>query len=141
VLHALDRPRLWRATAALSTLLLCLLVLVSAQGSLTILAHPPAGGAAATAGWVRWCTAGVARSDRRRLAWCARVEGRAIDATHGPGPREAHVAVIADFHFVVVRLPEGASTPGRGARIVAVGPLFQARDDQREVQAFWWRVT
>jgi hypothetical protein len=137
---ALDRPRLWRVTAALSAILLLLLALACAQGSLTILAHPPAPAAAAP-GWVRWCTAGVARRDRRRMAWCARVQGRVIDTTHGPGPREAHVAVLADFHLVVVRLPEGAPTPGWGAQIVAVGPLFHARDNQREVQAFWWQAT
>jgi hypothetical protein len=35
---AFDRPRLWRATAALAALLLAGLVLVCAQGSLTIIA-------------------------------------------------------------------------------------------------------
>jgi hypothetical protein len=137
---ALDRPRLWRATAALAALLLCGLVLVCAQGSLTIIAKRPVaaarGAAAAPPSWVRWCTRGDARQDRRRLAFCARVDGHVLASTHGPAPGEAHVAVLSDFHIVIVRLPEGMATPARGARVVAIGPLFRARDGQREVQAF-----
>ncbi len=137
---ALDRPRLWRVTAALAALLLCGLLLASAQGSLTILTHrPPAvrRGATALPAWASRCTKGDPREDRKRLAYCARIEGRVIDSTHGPGPRETHVAVVGDFHIVLVRLPEGAPTPSWGAHIVAIGPLFRARDGQREVQAFW----
>jgi hypothetical protein len=142
---ALDRPRLWRATAALSALLLCGLVLACAQGSLMIVAHrtPAAGSAdaARTPGWERWCTRGKAREDRRRLAFCARVEGRVLTSTHGPAPGETHLAVLGDFHIVLVRLPDYAATPGPGTRIVAIGPLFRARDGQREVQAFRFDVT
>jgi hypothetical protein len=130
---------LWRVTAALSALLLGALLLACAQGSLTIIARPPAAngtGAAAVPSWERWCTSGIPREDRRRLAFCARVEGRVLAATHGPGPLEAHVAVLGDFHLVIVRLPDGAATPARGTRVVAIGPLFRARDGQREVQAF-----
>jgi hypothetical protein len=136
---ALDRPRLWRVTAALSTLLLCGVLLVCAQGSLTIIARLPAAagqGAAAPPPWVRWCAGGSPREDRKRLAFCARVDGRVIASTHGPGPHEAHLAVISDFHLVIVRLPEGAPKPTLGAHIVAIGPLFRARDGQRELQAF-----
>ena len=143
---ALDRPRLWRATAALSALLLCGLVLVCAQGSLTIVAHrPPAAGSsvgvAKTPTWVRWCTHGKAREDRRRLAFCARVEGRVLASTHGPAAGETHLAVLGDFHIMLVRLPDYAATPKAGTRIVAIGPLFRARDGQREVQAFRFDVT
>jgi hypothetical protein len=143
VLHAaLDRPRLWRAAAALSALLLCALLLACAQGSLTIVTRPPAAvRAAASPAWERWCTRGSAREDRRRLAFCARVEGRVLAATHGPAPGEAHVAVLADFHVVIVRLPDGATTPARGTPIAAIGPLFRARDGQREVQAFRFEAT
>lgn len=135
---ALDRPRLWRVTAALSALLLCAVVLACAQGSLSIIVHRPAatGRGAAGPAWVRWCTRGSARRDRRRLAFCARVEGRVLATTHGPAPGEAHVAVLGDFHIVIVRLPGGAATPAQGTRVVAIGPLFRARDGQREVQAF-----
>jgi hypothetical protein len=148
---ALDRPRLWRAAAALSALLLCALLLVCAQGSLTILARAPAAaragraavrtGAGAPPAWERWCTRGSPREDRRRLAFCARVEGRVLAVTHGPAPLEAHVAVLGDFHIVIVRLPEGAETPAPGTRVVAIGPLFRARDGQREVQAFRFEAT
>jgi hypothetical protein len=136
---ALDRPRLWRVTAVLAALLLCGLLLASAQGSLTVLTHRPraAGRNAALPAWAGWCTKGHPRTDRKRLAYCARIEGRVIDSTHGPGPLETHVAVVGGFHIVLVRLPEGAPTPGWGAHIVAIGPLFRARDGQREVQAFW----
>ena len=141
---ALDHPRLWRVTAALSALLLCGLVLVCSQGSLTIIANQPATatrGAAAQPPWEPWCTRGFPRKERKRLAFCARVEGRVLASTHGPQPDEAHIAVISDFHIVVVRLPNWETTPSRGARIVAIGPLFRARDGQREVQAFRFETT
>ena len=141
---ALEHPRLWRVTAALSALLLCGLVLVCAQGSLTIIAHRPAAdrpGAAALPSWERWCTRGTPRMERKRLAFCARVQGRVLASTHGPNPDEAHIAVISDFHMVLVRLPNWETTPERGADIVAIGPLFRARDGQREVQAFWYEAT
>jgi len=146
----LDRPRLWRASAALSALLLIALLLACAQGSLTIVATRPAPAARLAAGgartapappsWERWCTRGEAREDRRRLAFCARVEGRVLAATHGPAPGEAHVAVLGDFQLVIVRLPDWLATPARGTRVTAIGPLFRARDGQREVQAFWFRA-
>jgi hypothetical protein len=59
-----------------------------------------------------------------------------IGSTHGPGAEEAHIAVISDFHIVLVRLPDWEATPKTGAKIVAIGPLFRARDGQREIQAF-----
>jgi hypothetical protein len=49
--------------------------------------------------------------------------------------------VISDFHLVIVRLPNWEATPNRGAKIVAIGPLFRARDGQREVQAFRYETT
>jgi hypothetical protein len=145
VCAALDRPRLWRASAALSALLLGALLLACAQGSLTVIAARPAvarpsraPAAGALPSWERWCTHGEPREDRRRLAFCARVEGRVLDATHGPAPGEAHVAVLGDFQLVLVRLPDWVATPARGTRVTAIGPLFRARDGQREVQAFWF---
>jgi hypothetical protein len=162
---ALNRPRLWRVTAALAALLLCALLLVCSQGSLTIIAQKPTAdgqGAAALPGadgpgaarsqgaaalsaalpsWEPWCTRGTPRKERERLAFCARVEGRVLTSTHGPQPDETHIAVISDFHIVLVRLPNWEATPKRGAKIVAIGPLFRARDGQREVQAFRYETT
>jgi hypothetical protein len=141
---ALDHPRLWRVTAALAVLLLCALLLICSQGSLTILAHKPATAtqdAAAPPSWEPWCTRGHPRKERERLAFCARVEGRVLASTHGPNPDESHIAVISDFHLVIVRLPNWEATPKRGAKIVAIGPLFRARDGQREVQAFRYETT
>lgn len=135
---ALDRPRLWRVCAAPAAILLCALLALCAQGSLTVLAHRPAagsGGAGAPA-WAHWCTHGTVRRDRVRLAFCARVEGRVVSSTVGPAPGEAHVAVIGGFHLTIVRLPEDARRPAWGSSIVAIGPLLRARDGQREIQAF-----
>jgi hypothetical protein len=145
---ALDRPRLWRVSAALSALLLLAVLLACEQGSLTVIAARPttarqaaaADAAAALPSWERWCTRGEPREDRRRLAFCARVEGRVLGTTHGPAPGEAHLAVLGDFHLVIVRLPDWVATPARGTRVTAIGPLFRARDGQREVQAFWYRA-
>lgn len=137
-------PRLWHVTSALSALLLCGLVFVSAQGSLTIIAYGPVAGerhTAAPPAWISWCTRGIPRRERVSLAFCARVEGRVITSTRGPNPDETHIAVISDFHIVLVRLPNWEATPKRGANILAIGPLFRARDGQREVQAFWYHAT
>jgi hypothetical protein len=136
---ALDRPRLWRVTAAIAALLLAALLAAASQGSISvIMRRPTTPGVSASRepSWTGWCTRGEVRQDRRRLAFCARVDGLVIASTHGPGAHEAHVGLISDFHLVVVRLPDGAPTPSWGSRVVAVGPLLRARDGQREVQAF-----
>jgi hypothetical protein len=133
-LHAfLNRPRLWRVTAVMAALLLAGVVVGAGQGSVQVLPRRPH---AATPPWERWCTAGQVRDDRKRLAFCARVDGLALASTTGPGFGEAHVAVIAGFHLTIVRLPYGAPVPSRGTRVIAVGPRVRARDGQREVQAF-----
>jgi hypothetical protein len=136
--------RLYRAVAVPAALLLCGGVLGCAQGSLTIIAHSPAAAdarrVAALPSWAHWCTRGEPRRDRRRLAFCARVEGRAIASTHGPGRGESHVALLGYYQVVLVRLPDGAKTPANGSRVVAIGPLFRARDGLREVQAFWFEA-
>lgn len=133
---ALDRPRVWRVTAVLAGLLFCAVLVGAAQGSITVLARPPAASAARVASWERWCTDGRAREDRRRLAFCARVDGLVLTSSHGPAPGETHVAVVGGLHLTVVLLPDGALTPSIGTRLIAVGPLVRARDGQREVQAF-----
>ncbi|HXO06784.1 MAG TPA: hypothetical protein VN880_02060 [Solirubrobacteraceae bacterium] len=134
---ALDRPRLWGATAALAALVLCALLLAAAPGSLQIIVHkPPTGALAGRPGWERWCSHGEVRLDRERLAYCARIDGRVVDSTHGPARAEVHLAVVGDFHLVIVRLADGSATPSPGSRFTAVGPLVRARDGQREVQAF-----
>jgi hypothetical protein len=129
----LDRPRLWRVTAVMAALLLAGLVVGAGQGSVDVIHQRPDG---ATEPWERWCTAGEVREDRKRLAFCARVDGLALASTIGPGLGEAHVAVIGGFHLTIVRLPYGARVPSRGTRVIAVGPMVRARNGQREVQAF-----
>jgi hypothetical protein len=139
----LDHPRLWRATAVLAALLLGGLVFVCARGSLAVIATRPVTQAQAGAlpSWATWCTRGLPRKERERLAFCARVEGRVLESTHGPTAGETHVAVISDFHVVVIRLPDWEATPSRGTNVVAIGPLFRARDGQQEVQAFRFDAT
>jgi hypothetical protein len=108
-----------------------------------IIAHSPTQGshAAVLPSWEPWCTRGTPRTERKRLAFCAHVEGRVLASTHGPKPDEAHIALISDFHIVLVRLPNSEAIPERGTDIIAIGPLFRARDGQREIQAFWYRPT
>jgi hypothetical protein len=129
----LDRPRLWRVTAILAALLLCGLVAAAGQGSVDVIARRPV---AQRVSWEHWCTSGQVREDRKRLAFCARVDGLALTSTTGPGLGEAHVAVIGGFHLTIVLLPHDAPTPSVGTRLIAVGPMVRARDGQREVEAF-----
>lgn len=129
----LDRPRLWRATAVLTALLLCALVVGAGQGSIDVIGTRVA---AAQPAWEHWCTTGEVREDRKRLAFCARVSGLVLASTHGPGPREIHVAVIGGFHLTIVRLPDDVAAPSLGTRLVAIGPMLRARNGQREIQAF-----
>jgi hypothetical protein len=137
IASALERPRLWRVTAALAALLLCGVLAVAAPGSVDLVAHrPPASAATSTPAWEHWCADGQARLDRERLAYCARVDGRVVYTVRGPAPREVHAAVVGDFHLVIVRLKDGSAAPALGSRFTAVGPLVRARDGQREVQAF-----
>lgn len=135
--RVLDRPRLWRVTTVAAALLLCAVLVGAAQGSITVLARPPVSSSHQLApSWKRWCSDGKLRVDRVRLAYCARVDGIVVSSSRGPDPDEAHVAVIGGFHLTVVKLPIHSRVPSVGTRLVAVGPLFRARDGQREVQAF-----
>lgn len=132
---ALDHPRVWRVTAALAALLLCGLIAGAAQGSIDVITSRPAAGEGGSS-WEKWCSAGQAREDRTRLAYCARVDGLVVTSSHGPASGETHVAVVGGFHLTIVRLPDGSRTPSLGTRLIAVGPLIRARDGQHEVQAF-----
>jgi hypothetical protein len=132
---AVDRPRLWRVTAAIAAVVLCALIVVSAQG--TIDAYRPARGAgrAVAPAWTRPCVGAPARDDRPLLALCARVDGHVIAIQHDK-PGETHLAVLSEFHVMVVKLPPGGRSPGWGSRITAVGPMVRARNGLREIQAF-----
>lgn len=118
----------------MSALLLAALLLLAAQGSVAVLAHQPVTGPAAS--WTTQCRGGQARQDRRRIAYCARVEGRVVASTHGPSADESHIAVISNFHVTLVLVPNGAPTPSWGSHVVAVGPLVRSRSGQREVEAY-----
>jgi hypothetical protein len=133
---ALDRPRLWKATAVLAAVALCVLLVGAAQGSISVVDRAPAATARGAASWERGCTRGSVRLDRNRLAFCARVDGIVVTSSTGPDPGEVHAAVIGGFHLTIVKLPDGTTVPSLGSHLVAVGPLLRARDGQREVQAF-----
>jgi hypothetical protein len=133
---ALERPRLWKTSAALAALLFCALLVGAGQGSITVVIHRAAAFPAGGAPWERWCTRGSVRQDRVRLAFCARVDGFVLSRSNGPGKGEVHVAVLGGFHLTIVKLPIGMAGPSLGSRLVAIGPLMRARDGQREVQAF-----
>jgi hypothetical protein len=116
---------------------LCALLVAAAPGSLEIIVHkPPMGAVGRQPTWERWCSHGEPRLDRERLAYCARINGRVIDSVHGPALSEVHLAVVGDFHLVIVRLVDGSATPSPGSQFTAIGPLVRARDGQRELQAF-----
>jgi hypothetical protein len=112
----------------LAALVLCGLLLAAAQGSFTV-------ARSAGAAWTGPCIGRDGRQDRRQLAFCARVEGRVVADSHGPSAGEVHVAVLGDFHLVLVKLPAGRRTPSWGSDIVAVGPLVRGRDGLLEVGA------
>ena len=133
---ALDRPRLWRVTTAVAALLLCALLVVAAQGSVDVIGQRAQASIGTGTSWERWCTRGAVREDRVRIAFCARINGIVVYSNRGPGPGEAHVAVVGAFHLTVVKLPTGAAIPAVGSRVLAIGPVFRARNGQREVQAF-----
>ena len=139
VRRAMDKPRPWRATAAVSGLLFLAVLVAVAQGSVTVVDQEPAAELHGQPAWEQWCTRGHARTDRERLAWCARVHGRVVWTTHGPSPGELHLAVIGGFHLTIVRMPYNVHHPGVGSSLTAVGPLVRARNGQREVQAFMVR--
>lgn len=134
--RALDQPRLWRVTTAVAALLLCALLVVAAQGSVDVIGQRDRASAGTGTSWERWCTRGDVREDRIRIAFCARVSGIVVDSSRGPAAGEAHVAVVGAFHLTVVKLATDAAIPAVGSRVVAIGPLFRARNGQREVQAF-----
>lgn len=139
VLSVLDRPKLWRVTAALSALLLCGLVLAASRGSIDVISTRPVAtkhSAAPRPSWLRWCSHGTVRQDRPLLAYCARIDGLVVASNRGAGPGEAHLAVLSDFHLVIFRMPDGSTVPSIGTRLVAVGPLVRARNGQRELQVF-----
>jgi hypothetical protein len=131
---ALDRPRLWRLTTALAALLFCALLVLAGQGSVDVIQRSEAVSHSGTP-WTQWCKAGDVRVDRVRIAFCARVVGIVLYSTRGPASGEAHVAVLGGFHVTVVKLPSHTTIPAIGDRVVAIGPLFRARNGQREVQA------
>jgi hypothetical protein len=72
-----------------------------------------------------------------QLAFCARIAGRVLARFREveAGARVVHLLVAGAFHLIVVELPKGASGPGLGSWITAVGPLVSARAALREIKA------
>jgi hypothetical protein len=89
--------------------------------------------------WTGPCSRDSPRPDRTLLAGCSRVRGRVLVVRHkavGQGRVETHVAVLAHFDLILVKLELGTLSPRTGEMITAVGPLVRARIGLREVQAF-----
>jgi hypothetical protein len=85
--------------------------------------------------WARPCFAREPRHDRRLLHRCARVRGRILHVGRSY-TRELHLAVVAHWRVLVVKLPDNADRPSVGAMITVVGPLVRVRHGLTEVQAF-----
>jgi hypothetical protein len=89
--------------------------------------------------WSQPCFHRTPRPDRPLLSPCSRVRGRVLAVRHkrvAPTQVETHLAVLAHFRLVLVKLDPGTAAPGVGRMITAVGPLVRARVGVREVQAF-----
>jgi hypothetical protein len=139
-----DRPRpggharRWRVAAALAGAALCGLLALAGPGSIEIVQRAPVNGSSLdslTPTWSRACYRRVPKLGHRRLAFCARFDGRVIYSKVESG--ETHLLLVGGLHILIVELPEGKRGPGWGSRIVAVGPLLRARNGQRELRALW----
>ena len=86
------------------------------------------------AGWAAACQGRVPRADRILLEPCVRVRGRIVSVRHEG--KETHLAVIAHFHLLLVKLPDGMPRPGWGRSIAAVGALVRSRTGLRELDAW-----
>ena len=105
-------------------------LLLAAGGSIE---RSPAG---SRAGWAAACEGRVPRADRILLQPCVRVRGRVVAVRHTGN--ETHLAVVAGFHLLLVKLPKSLPRPGLGRSIAAVGALVRSRTGLREVDA--WTV-
>jgi hypothetical protein len=86
------------------------------------------------AGWAAACQGRVPRADRVLLDPCVRVRGRVVTVRHQGS--ETHLAVIAGFHLLLVKLPAGAPQLGLGRWVDAIGALVRSRTGLREVEAW-----
>ena len=88
------------------------------------------------AGWAAACQGRVPRADRILLEPCVRVRGRVVAVRHDGN--ETHLAVIAGFHLLLVKLPDELPHSGWGRSVAAVGALVRSRTGLRELDA--WAV-
>ena len=127
---------MWPKRLALGVLLLVTVgVAVADQGEVSVWT----GGSIAAPRWTAPCSRDSPRPDRTLLAGCSRVRGRVLVVRHkgiGQGRVETHLAVLAHFELILVKLKLGTPAPKTGEMITAVGPLVRARIGLREVQAF-----
>jgi hypothetical protein len=97
--------------------------------------YPPTAGRPASApDWTGPCWRRPPRSDRRLLERCARVQGRVV-WVQSDGPRDVHLAVLARWRVITVRVPAWADAPGALDGVTAVGPLVRDRTGLEEVDA------
>jgi hypothetical protein len=84
--------------------------------------------------WAKPCFGRSPRTDRPLLHFCARIRGRVLHSRH-THPTVTHVAVVAHFRIVIIRLETGHA-PRLGSEIIAVGPLLRIKYGLPELQAF-----
>lgn len=132
------RARVWSAAAIVVTAVLAATVLLASSGAVETFdagwRRPPSASRVAPT-WYLPCARRAPRSDRELLAACARVRGRVLAVRHEGAERETHLAVLAEFQLLLVKLGAGRRAPDLGETIVAVGPLVRARNGLREVDA------
>lgn len=84
--------------------------------------------------WTTPCWRRPPRSDRQLLERCARVKGRVV-WVQSDGPNDVHLAVVASWRIVTVRVPRRADPPGALDGVTAIGPLVRDRTGLEEVDA------
>ena len=111
--------------------------LVAADGGVETFGTPSsaAGWSPASApAWTAPCWERKPRADRRLLERCARVRGRVI-WVQSDGPDDVHVAVLAHWRVISVRIPKDQDNPGALEGVTAVGALVRDRTGVDELDA------
>ncbi len=93
---------------------------------------------AAAPGWAHPCFERSPRPDRTLLHRCARVRGRVLRVERRPND-ELHLAIVARWQLLIVKLEDGADSPSLGSMVTFVGPLVRTHYrfvHLEEVEAF-----
>lgn len=130
------RHKLWGVALALVLSAAGAAIGAASQGRLETFgaSRDPTAGLDGAPGWAAPCRRRPPRHDRELLARCARLAGRVVwvksDEDH-----DVHLAVMADWRIVVVKVPPTLGAPGPLSKVEAVGALVRSRIGQREIDA------